>query len=111
MNIVSKFTTMQNCINAHYNTLRNVLPCFGSSRGPSPICLRNWGVYVIVTLMKVGLIVVVIGSFAITLKEYEAAARTDLDKIHLRSEVVCKYSRGYCMDYESGETIWHPIKS
>lgn len=54
--------------------------------------------------------VVVTCSFAITLKEYEATARTDLDEIHLRSDIVCKYSRGYCMDYECGETMWQPIE-
>lgn len=53
----------------------------------------------------------VTGSFAITLNEYEAVARTDLDEIHLHSDITCKYSRDYCMDYENGGTIWHPAEA
>lgn len=54
--------------------------------------------------------VVVVGVFSITLTEYTTTAKTNVDEIRLRSQLVCKFSKGYCMDTENGDTTWEPEK-
>lgn len=50
--------------------------------------------------------VLVQGTVQVKLATYSSKARTDRDEIRLRSQYLCKFSSGYCMDAEEGETVW-----
>lgn len=51
--------------------------------------------------------VVVQATIQITLVDYLATVDMNNDYLHLKSGLVCKYSRGYCMDTIMGDTVWN----
>ena len=50
--------------------------------------------------------VVVWATCTITTDRYETVAHTSTDEIKPRSQLTCRYSAGYCIDIEQGDTYW-----
>ena len=53
--------------------------------------------------------VVVLASIKITLQDYVANVRANLNRVHLRSGVACDLTATHCVDIEGGDTFWEPI--
>jgi hypothetical protein len=53
--------------------------------------------------------VVVLGSIKITLQDYNADVRINVNRVHLRSGITCDLKAGHCPDIEGGNTFWEPI--